>query len=81
MSDIARSSAVDASLTVVVKLLDEERERAFPALLQVEIGRRRFIQRFDFGLNAEVLWSPDANRFAITGSAQGAERTSHDSGR
>jgi hypothetical protein len=44
MSDIARSSAVDTSLTVVVKLIDEERERAFPALLQVEIGRRRFIQ-------------------------------------
>jgi len=71
MSDTARNPA-NGDMTVSVRPLDEERESAFPALLRVEIGTRQFERWFDFGLNAQVLWSADANRFAVTGSAQGA---------
>jgi len=44
----------------------------FPTTLRVSRSGRLFERPFDFGLNAQVLWSPDASRFAITGSEGGA---------
>jgi hypothetical protein len=40
--------------------------------LRVQVGSDVLEQRFNFGLNAQVLWSPQRNRFALTGSNGGA---------
>ena len=45
---------------------------AFPATLLVTRDGGRLERSFEFGLNAEVLWSPDGSRFAVTGSEGGA---------
>ena len=64
---------VDVSrVSVSVVWVDDDAVEGFPAVLRVSAGRRHFERRFDFGLNAEILWSPDPNRFAVTGSWEGA---------
>ena len=69
----AFATSSDGRTTVAVATLDDvDNDNAFPAVLRVQVGEHRFERRFDFGLNVEILWSPDPNRFAITGSATGA---------
>ena len=38
----------------------------------METENGRFTKKITFGLNAEVLWSPDSKAFSITGSCCGA---------
>jgi len=52
--------------------LDNDKSDAFPTALRVTSQGRTFEHSFDFGLNAELLWSPSGERFAITGSEGGA---------
>jgi hypothetical protein len=52
--------------------IEDDSTEGAPAILGVKVGQRRFDRRFNFGVNAEVLWSPDARRFAVTGSREGA---------
>ena len=64
---------VDLSrVSVSAVRISDDAVEGFPAILRVTVGGRQFDRRFDFGLNAEVLWSPDPNRFAVTGSKEGA---------
>src|ERR1044071_8239932 len=43
-----------------------------PSTLRVTRAGRLFERSIALGLHADVLWSPDASRFAITGSDGGA---------
>jgi hypothetical protein len=64
-------SPIHPDMTVSVRPIDDGTYGAVPTILLVEMHGRRFEQRFDFGLNPQVLWSPDPNRFALTGSTAG----------
>lgn len=59
-------------MTVSVAWLDDDKSDGFPAVLRVRSGATVIEQRFDFGLNAEIVWSPGRTRFALTGSHDGA---------
>jgi hypothetical protein len=73
------SASPDGAVTVSVKWLDDNTGETFPGLLRVRSISREFEQPFTFALNAEILWSPDRARFAVTGSAQGADGQYHTS--
>ena len=59
-----------SAYNVAVSLEDEL--PGLPTTIRVSRNGRLFERSFDFGLNASVLWSPDASRFAITGSGGSA---------
>jgi hypothetical protein len=40
--------------------------------LDVRTGKEKLTSKIRFGLNAEVLWSPDSNAFTVSGSSTGA---------
>lgn len=61
----------DRMKRVSVKWLDEKQE-GFPTSVTIQYGRRSFATRIEFGLNTEILWSPDSTRFAVSGSSGGA---------
>jgi len=61
-----RRGAFDTTVSLESEGLD------LPYTLRVSRSGRLFERSFAFGLSAEVLWSPDLSRFAITGSAEGA---------
>ena len=64
--------ATHGNVSVVAAWLDSDKSDAFPTALRVTTQGRTFEHSFDFGLNAELLWSPSGERFAITGSEGGA---------
>jgi hypothetical protein len=59
-------------VTVSASWVSDDAADGFPAILHVRRGTQQFDRRFDFGLNAQVLWSPTDDRFAVTGSRDGA---------
>lgn len=44
----------------------------FPTRVVVDVNGERLTATFGFGLDAELLWSPDSKAFSITGSIVGA---------
>jgi hypothetical protein len=52
-------------------LFDESAD-GFPAKITVTTEQGQLAATIQFGLDAEVLWSPDSNSFAVTGSLQSA---------
>lgn len=43
-----------------------------PAYIIAQTPHGKLVARIQFGLNTEVLWSPDSKAFTVTGSLQGA---------
>jgi len=56
---------------VYIKAQDDESE-FHPALVSVKTPERKLVSKIQFGLDTEVLWSPDSKAFAVTGSIEGA---------
>jgi hypothetical protein len=69
--ELKESVSPDGKVRVSVASLDDDAED-FPTQITVETDRRRFTSTFRFGLNTELLWSPDSKAFSITGSCCGA---------
>ena len=59
-------------MPIRVMAIGVDRDNATDAKLRVQVGGKVIERDFQFGLNAEVLWAPTRNRFAITGSEGGA---------
>lgn len=66
------ATSPDGRKTVRIKVLDNDKAEDFPAILTVDTGRTQLTAMIHFGLDTEVLWSPDSAAFAITGSCCGA---------
>lgn len=43
-----------------------------PALILIQTPHLKLEEKIAFGLNTEILWSPDSHAFALTGSSEGA---------
>lgn len=56
----------------VVNAKENDNTDDFPLDISITTGTGKLTARINFGLNAQVLWSPDSTAFAITGSSQGA---------
>ncbi|HYL46417.1 MAG TPA: hypothetical protein VEU52_05285 [Candidatus Limnocylindrales bacterium] len=56
---------------VTVEILDEKAED-FPSTVRMKDNELQLSSRINFGLNAQILWSPDSRSFAVTGSCCGA---------
>ena len=70
---LGESSVRSGGDVVVTAISTEDNSSSgFPSTLRVALADRRLERSFDFGLNAQVLWSPDRTRFAVTGSEGGA---------
>jgi hypothetical protein len=61
----------DGRKKVSICMLDENAED-FPAKIMVDTEQGRLEATIRFGLDTEILWSPDSHAFAITGSSGGA---------
>jgi len=75
----SRASAVGFGRTAVspdgklrVSVVASGGDDGWPTTLRLEAGSRVLERQFDFGLNAQVLWSPNGSSFAVTGSNGGA---------
>ncbi len=62
----------DGQKNVVIQYSRNGSDDDFPADVFVEIGNATLTAKIQFGLNAEVLWSPDSDAFTVTGSREGA---------
>ncbi len=47
-------------------------DRSQPALVIIQSSNMKLDTKISFGLDAEILWSPDSQAFALTGSSEGA---------
>ncbi len=65
------AASPDGKKNVSIKLLDLNDEDV-PARVTVTIGKMRLDAKIRFGLDTEILWSPDSEAFALTGSHEGA---------
>ena len=61
----------DGKKKVGIKLLDNDNVEDFPAIVTVDTERGQLTTTIRFGLNTEVLWSPDSMAFTLTGSCCG----------
>jgi hypothetical protein len=61
----------DGKKKIRIDILDENAE-GFPSRVTVNAERNALTTTIRFGLSPEILWSPDSQAFAITGSSQGA---------
>jgi hypothetical protein len=61
----------DGQKSVVIRSISDDKAEDFPATVVVRIGNEKLTVRIGFGLNAEVLWSPDSNAFTVSGSRDG----------
>lgn len=62
----------DRQKSVVTRSVRTDKDEDFPTEIVVRIGKEKLTSKIRFGLNAEVLWSPDSSAFAVTGSRDGA---------
>ena len=62
----------DGQKTVAIRILRDDNADDFPADVVMMIGKKKLTARINFGLNAEVLWSPDSQAFTVSGSEGGA---------
>src|SRR5215467_7274416 len=70
-----RIDSPDHKKTVAVESLKERLSDSpgdFPARLTLDTEEGKLTATFGFSLDAELLWSPDSNAFALTGSVRGA---------
>jgi hypothetical protein len=65
-----RITSPDGEKSVLLVGLDKNADD-FPTAVNVKVGGKTLKGFIRFGLNAEVLWSPDSKAFAITGSSEG----------
>jgi hypothetical protein len=68
----ASALSPNGRVRVSVAEIDSDVDHGYPSILRVKIDGRTLERQFDFGLNAEVLWSPSGARFSVTGSGGGA---------
>ena len=69
---VKTATSPDGTKKVGIKLLDNDKVEDFPAIVTVDTGQGQLTAKIRFGLNTEVLWSPDSMAFALTGSCCGA---------
>jgi len=62
----------DKAKILFLRSLRSEKDADFPTEVELRTGDKKIRTRIRFGLNAEILWSPDSNAFAISGSSEGA---------
>lgn len=67
-----RTKSPDGLKTVSISQIHSTGEEDFPADVEVTLRNKKLKAKIRFGLNTEMLWSPDSNAFAITGSSEGA---------
>jgi hypothetical protein len=65
------ANSPDGKSAVSLQNLDSDADD-FPTQVTVRTAQSTLTGRINFGLNAEVLWSPDSRAFTITGSSEGA---------
>jgi hypothetical protein len=61
----------DSRKKIQIKFLDSDNVEGIPAILAMD-DERHLTSEIRFGLDAEVLWSPDSMAFTVTGSSEGA---------
>jgi hypothetical protein len=66
------STSPDGTKTIGISSLDFDSEHGHIARLTVSAGGAQLDATIPYGLNPEVLWSPDSRAFAISGSCCGA---------
>ena len=68
---IKTATSPDGKMKVSIGLLDDNAED-FVAKLTVDSEQGQLFSTISFGLDTEILWSPDSLAFAVTGSCCGA---------
>jgi hypothetical protein len=72
----AEAASPDGKITVILRNFNGDADD-FPTQIAVHAASSVLTGRINFGLNAEVLWSPDSKAFTITGSSEGATGQYH----
>lgn len=67
-----RVASPDGRGEVSLRLIEPRGEEPFRTALKIRARNKTFEGKVNFGLDSEVLWSPDSKAFAITGSSDGA---------
>jgi len=70
-ASVGQAVSPDGTNTVKVRLENDKSEDN-RAVVSVSTGGRHFEAIIGFGLNAEILWSPDSKSFVVSGSDGGA---------
>jgi hypothetical protein len=68
---VKTAASPDGKKKVSIEILDDNAED-FPAKVTVDTEQGQLSATIHFGLDTEVLWSPDSRAFALTGSCCGA---------
>jgi hypothetical protein len=68
---IKTATSPDGKKKVAIEILEQDADD-FPARVLLETEQGELSTTIRFGLDTEVLWSPDSKAFAITGSCCGA---------
>ena len=66
----------DGRRKVSIRVTDDNASD-FPSEIRVKTPNGSLLGQINFGLNAQVLWSPDSKAFAITGSSDGGNGQYH----